>query len=206
MKWNKINISIAVLIIFHMVGIGGVLLANPIEFLRLTPLNLLLTLVIILVNQQQWKFAWVFVVTYLVGFFVEVLGVNTGFPFGEYEYGSVLGPKVFETPLMIGVNWLILLYASNAISRHFGLTAITKALGAAALMVVLDYAIEPVAIKYDFWTWAQADPPFENYMAWFVIAFLLSLVWQWTKIELNKKIAIAVYSVELGFFALLNLF
>ena len=104
MKWNKINISIAVLIIFHMVGIGGVLLANPIEFLRLTPLNLLLTLVIILVNQQQWKFAWVFVVTYLVGFFVEVLGVNTGFPFGEYEYGSVLGPKVFETPLMIGLN------------------------------------------------------------------------------------------------------
>ena len=97
MKWNKINISIAVLIIFHMVGIGGVLLANPIEFLRLTPLNLLLTLVIILINHQEWKFVWVFVVTYLVGFFVEVLGVNTGFPFGEYEYGSVLGPKVFET-------------------------------------------------------------------------------------------------------------
>ncbi len=206
MEWNKINISIAVLIIFHMVGIGGVLLANPIEFLRLTPLNLLLTLAIVLVNHQQWKFAWVFIVTYVAGFFVEVLGVNTGFPFGEYEYGSVLGPKLFETPLMIGVNWLILLYASNAISKHFGLTVITKALGAAALMVVLDYAIEPVAIKYDFWTWAQAEPPFENYMAWFVIAFLLSLVWQWTKIELNKKIAIAVYSVELGFFALLNLF
>lgn len=205
MKWNKTNISIAVLIIFHMVGIGGVLLANPIEFLRLTPLNLLLTLAILLANHQQWKLAWVFVVTYLAGFFVEVLGVNTGFPFGEYEYGSVLGPKVFETPLMIGVNWLILLYASNAISKHFGLTVITKALGAAALMVVLDYAIEPVAIQYEFWTWAQAEPPFENYMAWFGIAFLLSLVWQWTKIELNKKIAIAVYSVELGFFALLNL-
>jgi putative membrane protein len=205
MKQDKVHISIAVLVIFHLVGIGGVLLADPTEFLSLTPLNLLLTLTIIMINHTDWKKWWVFALTYLLGYFVEVLGVNTGFPFGAYEYGTVLGPKLIATPLMIGVNWLILLYASNSIASSFGLTAITKSLGAAALMVILDYAIEPVAIQYEFWTWAQVDPPFENYMAWFVIAFGLSLIWQLSKIELNKKIAIAVYGVEFGFFAALNL-
>mgnify|MGYP000152976856 CR=1 FL=1 len=205
MKLTKTTISIAILIIFHLVGIGGVLLGDANEFLKLTPLNLLLTLAIVLFNHTDWKKYWVFIGTYLVGFGVEVLGVNTGFPFGEYAYGSVLGPKLFATPLMIGVNWLILLYASNSIAKNIGLTAITKALVAAALMVVLDFFIEPVAIKFGFWTWQEAIPPLENYMAWFAIAFLLSLTWQLSKMELNKKIAIAVYAVEFGFFAILNL-
>jgi putative membrane protein len=206
MKWTKTNISILILVIFYAVGIMGVLFLDASSFLTLTPLNLLLTLAVIVFNHKDWKHSWIFVFTYILGFLVEVLGVNTGFPFGIYRYGEVLGPKLFNTPLMIGVNWLMLLYACNFISSRFGLTLITKALGAAFLMVVLDYAIEPVAIKYDFWTWQDAQPPMANYISWFIIAFLLSLPWQWTKISLNKDISFAVYTLQLVFFLTLNLF
>lgn len=204
MKLNKTNISIAVLVIFHAVGIFGIHFFDAGSFLRLTPFNLLLTLIILLVNHRDWKHTWVLVLTFILGYLMEVLGVNTGFPFGNYTYGEILGPKVFNTPIMIGVNWLILLYASNSISSRFGLTSITKALGAAFLMVLLDYAIEPVAITYNFWTWQNVDPPLANYISWFLVAFLLSLPWQLTRIPLNKNISIAVYGVELGFFLTLN--
>lgn len=205
MKFNKTTISIGILIIFHLVGIGGILLSDADQFLRLTPMNLLLTAAIIVLNHKDWRHAWLFVFTYLAGLAVEMIGVNTGFPFGEYVYGSVLGPKVIETPWMIGINWLILLYAANSVAKRCGMTVITRSLAAGALMFLLDFIIEPVAINFNFWTWAETTPPFENYMAWFVISFLISIPWQWTKIELNKNIAWAVYFTELGFFAVLNL-
>jgi uncharacterized membrane protein len=202
---TKTNISIAVLIIFHLVGIGGVVFGNAQEFLQLTPLNLLLTALIIAINDPHNRFSWFFLVTYILGFGVEVVGVNTGIPFGSYSYGSALGIKLFNTPLIIGLNWLILLYSTNAIATKFGQTAITNALFSAAMMVMLDYLIEPVAIIYDFWSWENGLPPFSNYAAWFVIAFGISIIWQVNKMKLNTRIAWAVYGVEFLFFGILNL-
>jgi len=187
------------------VGIGGVVFGDAQEFLQLTPLNLLLTALIIGINDAQNRFSKVFLVTYLLGFAIEVLGVNTGFPFGNYAYGSALGIKLLKTPLIIGLNWLILLYSTNAIAVRFGQTVVTKALVSAALMVTLDYLIEPVAISYDFWTWENGLPPFSNYAAWFIVAFIISAIWQMSRIKLNTRIAWAVYAVELFFFGILNL-
>lgn len=205
MMWTRLNISIGILIVFHLVGIGGILLGDPEEFLKLTPLNLLLTLLLVLFNHLDWKKAWIFIVTYVVGFFIEVVGVNTGFPFGIYAYGSVLGPKWLDTPWLIGVNWLILLYGSNAIAKRIAMTAWARALIAAGLMVLLDYLIEPVAIQYDFWTWKGGSPPFVNYVGWFATAAGLSVLWQYADIRLNTRMAYAVYAVELAFFGIVNL-
>ncbi len=203
--WTRLNISIAVLIIFHVVGIGGILLGDPASFLRLTPLNLLLTLLLILFNHLDWKKAWILGLTFIIGFLMEVVGVNTGVPFGVYSYGPVLGPKLWETPWIIGVNWLILLYGANAIARRFAMTPRAQALTAAGLMVVLDYLIEPVAIRFDFWTWEAGTPPLMNYIGWFATACGLSLVWQYGRIQLNTRMAYAVYATELIFFGIVNL-
>lgn len=202
---TKINISITVLIIFHLVGIGGVVFGNAQEFLQLTPFNLLLTALIIAINDSKNRFSWVFLITYILGFTIEVIGVNTGVPFGEYTYGSALGLKWMETPLIIGLNWLILLYGTNAIASKFGQSIVTKALFSAALMVVLDYLIEPIAIIYDFWSWEIGVPPFSNYAAWFIVAFGISIIWQLNKLKLNTRIAMAAYGVEFLFFGILNL-
>lgn len=202
---NKAQISIGILIIFHLVGIGGVLFGNPSEFLMLTPLNLLLTLVLLLINHPKQRRNWVFVVIYLAGFLVEMLGVNTGFPFGTYAYGPVLGPKLFETPLMIGVNWLILLYGANAITDQFGLTHVVKAIAAGGLMVLLDFFIEPVAIHYNFWQWESPNPPLSNYLAWFAIAVILSLFLRLSEVKLNLKIGRIVFIIEFVFFLALSL-
>ena len=48
-----------------------------------------------------------------LGFGVEVIGVETGLLFGDYEYGSGLGPKVLKVPMLMGVLWWILLLGTH---------------------------------------------------------------------------------------------
>jgi uncharacterized membrane protein len=202
---NRTNLAIAVLIVFHLVGLIGIAHFEAANFLNLTPLNLLISLALVFWVHVDKQKSWVMPLTILAGFLIELVGVKTGFPFGTYTYGTVLGPKLFETPLIIGVNWLLLLYGSNSLARKIAMTPWAQALVAAGLMVMVDFFIEPVAIRFDFWSWPYDQPPLSNYLGWFGVAALLSLWWQFSRIQLNTRMANAVYLVQLLFFGTLNL-
>jgi putative membrane protein len=58
----------------------------------------------------------IFSVIAILAFIVEALGVKTGNIFGQYSYGNNLGPAVAGTPLLISVNWLMLIYCSIIIT------------------------------------------------------------------------------------------
>ena len=207
MSINKVHISIAVLFIFYVVGLVGITSDHSDFFLSLTPLNLLLTLAILLVNHSDWnRVWWIFPLTAFAGLVVEIIGVNTGFPFGQYEYGWVLGPKILNTSVVIGVNWLILLYATNSMTKPLSIKSpFIRAAISALMMVFLDFLIEPIAITLDFWSWSEPAIPMTNYLAWFVISFILSAFWQKSTPALNSVIGIAVFLSQLGFFGILNL-
>ncbi|HRZ22364.1 MAG TPA: carotenoid biosynthesis protein, partial [Bacteroidales bacterium] len=107
--------AIAVLILFFAVGVAGLAIpATHSLFVRLTPLSLLLSLTVLLLFHPAWstRLAIYFLIIFTAGLLVEAIGVNTGVIFGEYAYGSVLGLTIWGTPLMIGVNWLMLIYTT----------------------------------------------------------------------------------------------
>ena len=56
---------------------------------------------------------------FLIGFSVEGIGVATAVLFGSYSYVSAFGFKLFETPIMIGVNWLFLALSTYCIIQFF---------------------------------------------------------------------------------------
>lgn len=202
----KRNISIGILVLTHVSGLIGLQTAWKEWFLMLTPINLLLSFVILIWNHQRWSL-WLAVSLLLVGilgFISEVIGVTTGLPFGEYSYGATLGYKWLEVPLMIGVNWAMLIYASNMVSKAWRMSVIAKAIGAALMMVFLDVLIEPVAIAYDFWSWEAAEVPLLNYAGWFGVAFMLSLIMQLSLKESSNNLARWLLVIQLGFFGILN--
>lgn len=205
-KWHTWQVSAVVLSIFYFVGIVGI--SIPVTrpwIVPLTPMNLLLTLGLLMLHHPEpWQrrianfsiigaMAWAF----------ECAGVNSGLLFGNYTYGTVLGTKVLATPLMIGVNWLILLYAVSAMFERWGLWQ-QAALGALA-MTLLDVLIEPVAIKLDFWQWENSIVPLQNYLAWFIIAFVLLLLMNRDKIHRFSPMAGPVLWLQLVFFFFLQL-
>ena len=167
-----------VLLILHGVGVLGFSIEGwkPL-FETLTPFNLLITNLLLGFFHKTWtrRFESWAALCFLAGFLVEVAGVQTGLIFGEYAYSGVLGPRLLGTPLLIGLNWLMLVYVSGVLCEKIsGKPLVVAALGA-SLMTAMDLIMEPVAIKLNFWSWFGQNPPLQNFIAWWLIAFVLIL-------------------------------
>ena len=203
----KLKVSIIILIAFYISGIVGILTKNQtIDFLSLTPLNLLVNATLLLLNHQkgtnkQWL---VFLIIAVIGYFIEVIGVTTGVIFGDYIYKTTLGWKLFETPLIIGVNWMLLTYGVVYTIGVKIKNTIGIALASAFVLVALDILIEPVAIKYDFWIWKQAIVPFKNYIAWFFISFILCYIVAHYKSVSKNNFAPYLLVMQFIFFGIFN--
>ena len=72
-------------------------------------------------------------------------------------------------------------------------------------MVLLDIIIEPIAIKLDFWTWADVAVPIQNYVMWFFTAFIINLLVASMVREFSIKTSFFVFGIQVYFFAMLNL-
>ena len=97
------------ILIIHSVGV--ILLGSTWSdsFVFLTPVNLsIIAILFFLVSSVPKSYAYYFMPA-LLGWLIEVIGTNTGFPFGEYAYSGILGPGLFGTPVMIGVLWWVLI-------------------------------------------------------------------------------------------------
>ena len=202
-KWTII------LTILYTVGVVCFLLEWD-TVIALTPLNLLISAVAIIHASGKFKdikFIGVCLVCWSVGYGVELLGVQTGFPFGEYWYLDVLGRKIGDTPLIIGVNWLMLVLATvSIVNTFFKANLWLRALLGATLMVSLDFLIEPIAMAYRFWDWKGGIIPIENYIAWWIVAFSLHLLVQKQLKNFTNGTANALFVIQILFFGILNVF
>jgi len=207
MNFSKVNISIVILFILHFVGVVGLSSDYQDLFLRLTPLNLLLSfgLFIWANNDFSIQFYKVMIILYSLGFLVEVIGVSTGVLFGEYTYGVTLGFKFLETPLMIGVNWILLSLASFGVSSFFLKKQLHIILLSSSLMVLMDVLIEPIAISLDFWTWALVDIPLQNYLMWFFVSLIMNALISFNRLKIDYRISFGLLLSQILFFTLISL-
>ena len=196
------------LIIFYAVGFAGLSIpATRPFFVHLTPFALLLSSLIVALfhNNFSAKTILIFIFIYAASFVVELIGVNTGSIFGNYTYGHGLGPKLFNTPLIIGLNWLLLVYVSNSVMQRTDWTPIVKVFGASFLLLAYDVLLEQVAPLLAMWTFCESTVPIQNYVSWFLLALLFSLVINLLKINTKNRIAPIVFGIQALFFATLLL-
>ncbi len=205
MSWNKVNIIIILLIILHLVG-GIAISIDRVKsiFLALTPFNLLLTFGLLILGNNDFSFNFFKIVSFLfiIGFFIEAFGVYSGLLFGEYHYGKTLGFQFLDVPLIIGVNWIILVLSSFAVSSYFVSNSILKVVLSSFIMVLLDFMIEPVAIRLDFWHWQQEIIPVQNYLMWFIVGLLMNWVLVSNKFIFNLKLGFGLLLSQVLFFTL----
>jgi putative membrane protein len=193
-----------VLVIFHVVGCVLFYL-NP-ETASLSYVNLLLVGGALIVHEKRSRpNLFLLSIIFVFGFFFELIGVKTGWLFGNYHYGSSLGFKVFDVPLIIGLNWIIVIISSCSIAQMVvRYSKVQQSLLAAFLCLVLDFLIEPVAIRYDFWQWENGTIPIYNYFCWFAISALFSYFYLLFSEKMND-IGKYVYLLWIVFFSTLNL-
>lgn len=196
-----------VLVIYYVVGVAGLSIpATQGLFAALTPFSLLMSLIVLLFYHKSWKplHVFAFFAIALLGYLAELAGVLTGLVFGEYWYGQTLGVKLFETPLMIGVNWLMLIYCVHTIFEKPDWPWWVKVPAGAFLMVAYDFIMEPVAVSLDMWSWGGAVIPLQNYVAWFVISLLFLGIMRLAVGKTYNGLAPWLFAVQSGFFLALN--
>ena len=163
-----------ILVVFHVVGLfllGGEWRG---QLVVLTPLNLLLLAGLYLYASKQPTVKWAYYLPIFLGFIIELVGTNTGFPFGAYSYGTALGPGIMGTPVMIGILWWVLIRSFYDLTGvRFNAVWIRSILTGLA-MTAMDVLIEPVAIELTYWQWDAVTVPIENYLAWFVLSTLFA--------------------------------
>ena len=223
-NFSKDQIATAIALLFHTIGLVGILVFKSDLIIRSTPINLLLSFTLLIWTQKEKnRFFYLFVaLVFLVGFAAEVIGVNTGLLFGNYSYGNVLGFKWQQVPLMIGINWIIIIYccgisvttllrniiqpASDSLPQPSNtLKSLSVITDGATLAVMFDWLMEPVAVKLGFWKW-NGEIPVYNYICWFVISLLLLALFHTCKFTKQNKFAVNLLLIQFLFFLILRTF
>lgn len=209
MIFSKTNLSILFIIVFHIVGFLGFTLTktNPF-FLQLVPFHLLLMAGILIANFKAITAQTIYAILAIgaAGYVTEVIGVKTGVIFGHYYYGNTLGYKLFSTPLLIGVNWFIVVFSVGGTLRSLLKNQkILRTILGAVILVVLDYFIEPVAIKFDYWSWNNNSIPFQNYVGWFFVSLAMMAFYNYYDFKKTNKVYKTLCITQLLFFIALNI-
>jgi uncharacterized membrane protein len=216
------KICFTLLTLMYLAGIVGLLLPVTQPFFKLlSPFNLWLSLGLLLSFHRDFtkSFIIIAIIIFLSGLIIEILGVHTGVIFGKYWYGKTLGLQILNVPLVLGANWLLLIYCSSVTTQTFVQMIIKKlhlkfekvqillsAFCSALIMVMLDLLIEPVAIYLDFWHWQNEQIPAQNYLGWFLLSFSLSYIFLSGKFLKHNSLAFLLLFLQFSFFLIINLF
>jgi len=221
---SKNTLATGIAVFFHLIGLLGILASsNKSFFIAATPYNLLLSLLLIIWTQKNknYFFYGFLLLAVSLGIIAEIVGVNTGILFGDYSYGSVLGLKIKQVPVIIGVNWFILIYccgigihtllmkAIAKIAEQSGkppltLKALSVIIDGATIAVFFDWVMEPVAVDLGFWKWDTGEIPFYNYLCWFIVSLILLTIFHFSKFNKQNKFAINLLLIQFMFFLLLR--
>jgi bisanhydrobacterioruberin hydratase len=222
---TKTQIATAIAILFHAIGFVGMFI-NKDFFVATTSLNLLLMGGLLFYTQQKPNipFAIFFIVCFITGITVEIVGTSTGFLFGKYEYGKMLGIAIKNVPVVIGINWFIIMYCcgitvhtileklATKVEHLTGETPSTLKLisiisDGAMVAVFFDWIMEPAAVKLGYWAWlGDGEIPSFNYLTWFAISTGLMAVFGLLKFNKQNIFAVHLLMIMIMFFLLVRTF
>jgi hypothetical protein len=183
-RFTPIPWLIAILVLYASVRLLEVVTGSPRT--SVVALDVLSALAFTLVDGARhygWRGILVFAaICAVIGNAVENLGIATGFPFGRYEFLSLMGPRLFHVPVLLGFAYIGMAYVSWMLARliagNAAIRGVALPLLASCIMVAWDWAQDPVwATLLHAWRWRDGGPwfgvPWSNYFGWYVTVFLI---------------------------------
>ena len=201
------NFSIFIVWLINISGFFGILSDQKEFFLSSSPYVLTMTLFLLVINNStDKKFLIKLFLIFLLGLTVEIIGVNFSIFFGDYQYGDNLGIKIFDVPIVIGFNWvLLIILTGNFVHKIFPKSIILKILVGSVIMILLDLLIEISAPMLGYWEFAIHPVPFSNYLWWFIFSVIFDLIYQ---SDTNKEFIVStnILVIHFLFFGMLAVF
>ncbi len=143
-----------------------------------------------------WRQAAIFfVVSAVISWLLEQIGVQTGLIYGAYHYTDQLGVKLGHVPLLIPIAWFMMMYPSYVIANIIGtgkpdsagnglsLIVWLSALGA-MVMTAWDLVMDPgmSSPPSQSWIWEHGGPyfgvPLQNFVGWLLTTFIVFFLYR----------------------------
>ena len=113
------------------------------------------------------------------GFFIELLGVSTGWPFGVYEYDPSLGLQLIGVPLVVPFAWAMIAHPILCVARR--VTNNWVFLYGGFGMMAYDLFLDPQMVNAGRWTWEvtgshvpfMPEIPLSNAFGWLLSGMAL---------------------------------
>ena len=204
-----LRFSVFIVWLINVSGFFGMFSDQKEFFLTFTPYAILMSFILIFINSKinQKGFITSIVIIAIFGFIIEYLGANYGILFGAYSYGENLGLKVGNVPLIMAINWILLIIITGNFSEKiFKNSLVSKVIFGSLLMVILDFFIEVSAPKLDYWEFDKHPVPLSNYIWWFLFSVIFHLIYQVYVKEKEYKLSQNILVIHFLFFGLLALF
>lgn len=125
-----------------------------------------------------------YVFTYLglsltFGFFIELIGVSTGWPFGVYKYDQSLGPQLISVPLVVPFAWAMIAHPVLCVARRVSSNWVFLYGGFG--MMAYDLFLDPQMVSGGRWTWEVSgahvpftpEVPLSNAFGWLLSGMAL---------------------------------
>jgi putative membrane protein len=109
---------------------------------------------------------------------------------GGYYYNSSFRFFIFHVPLFVVLAWSIIIYTSFKIASSLGLKKNSIPFTAALLVLLIDLAIDVIAIRLNYWFWigysfkdGYFGVPAGNFIGWLLVSF----TWFYFEQKFNPK-------------------
>ena len=131
---------------------------------------------------RGWRTGAGVLVTVVVASLVfESIGLATGYPYGSYTYGDVLGPRLLDVPLLVPLAWLLMAWPSRVLAERLAGRPATRVLVGTYLFAAWDVVLDPQLVQAGYWTWAHPSPglpgidtvPLTNLAGWVLAGLVL---------------------------------
>ncbi len=199
--------AVIALSLIHLVGVVGIAISlNTPELFSLSWVFVLFSLGLLALFHSpfRWNQLVPAIAIVAIGFFAEVIGVKTGVLFGHYYYGTSLGIKIFGVPLIIGLNWLMLTYATRILAQKLVSYRAMQVILGALLMVGYDFLLEIPAQRLNMWHWVKGAPDYHNFLGWLLVAAITHTVLANSELVFRNRLALPLFVIQLCFFGLLS--
>ena len=90
------------------------------------------------------------------GFFIELIGSKTGWPFGTYKYSHSLGLAISGVPLVVPFAWLMMLHPTLIAARK--VSSSWAFLYGGLLLMAWDLFLDPQMVSAGRWSWKMVGP------------------------------------------------